>query len=100
MNDLPDVIERLEKSGSAGATRLLAGTSAGGALAEPGNRAKEGFCTADGRSYGVRTGEKHLSVLGIALLGIAGAYVLRALEQTGPLPRIAVAGAGIVYAFP
>ncbi len=37
-------------------------------------------------------------MLGIALLGIAGAYVLRALEQTGPLPRVAVAFAGIVYA--
>jgi hypothetical protein len=38
-------------------------------------------------------------VLGIALLGIAGAYVLRAIEETGALPRPIVAAAGIAYAF-
>ena len=38
-------------------------------------------------------------VLGKALLGIAGAYVLRAVEETGSLPRLMVAAAGIVYAF-
>jgi hypothetical protein len=39
------------------------------------------------------------SVLGRALLGIAGAYVLRAVEQASSLPKLAVASAGIVYAF-
>ena len=38
-------------------------------------------------------------VLGKALLGIAGAYVLRAIEETGVLPRPIVAAAGIAYAF-
>jgi len=38
-------------------------------------------------------------VFGKALLGIAGAYVLRALEETGAIPRSAVAVAGLVYAF-
>ena len=38
-------------------------------------------------------------VLGKALLGIAGAYVLRAIEETGALPRPIVAAAGIAYAF-
>jgi hypothetical protein len=38
-------------------------------------------------------------VLGKALLGIAGAYVLRAVEETSALPRLTVAAAGIVYAF-
>jgi hypothetical protein len=38
-------------------------------------------------------------VLGRALLGIAGAYVLRAVEETGALPRLIVAAAGIAYAF-
>ncbi len=38
-------------------------------------------------------------VLGKALLGIAGAYVLRAVEETSALPRLIVAAAGIVYAF-
>ena len=39
------------------------------------------------------------SVLGRAMLGIAGAYVLRALEEVSSLPRLAVAAAGIAYAF-
>jgi hypothetical protein len=38
-------------------------------------------------------------VLGKALLGIAGAYVLRAVEETSTLPRLIVAAVGIVYAF-
>jgi hypothetical protein len=39
-----------------------------------------------------------LTVIGIALLGIAGAYVLRALAATAVLPRIIVAVIGAVYA--
>ncbi|MDR3753181.1 MAG: hypothetical protein P4K93_07140 [Terracidiphilus sp.] len=38
-------------------------------------------------------------VLGKALLGIAGAYVLRAVEETSAFPRLIVAAAGIAYAF-
>jgi hypothetical protein len=38
-------------------------------------------------------------VLGKALLGIAGAYVMRAVEETSPLPRLIVAAAGVAYAF-
>ncbi len=38
-------------------------------------------------------------VLGRAMLGIAGAYVLRAVAETSSLPRLAVACAGIAYAF-
>lgn len=37
-------------------------------------------------------------VLGKAMLGIAGAYLLRALAESGTLPRLAVAYVGIVYA--
>lgn len=38
-------------------------------------------------------------VLGKALLGIAGAYGLRAVEEASFLPKSVVASAGIVYAF-
>ncbi len=38
-------------------------------------------------------------VLGKALFGIAGAYVLRAIEESSTLPRLLVAVAGIAYAF-
>ena len=39
------------------------------------------------------------SVFGKALLGIAGAYVLRAIEASSAVPRLIVAVAGILYAF-
>ena len=39
------------------------------------------------------------TVFGKALLGIAGAYVLRAVEETSTLPRLTVAAIGIAYAF-
>jgi hypothetical protein len=38
-------------------------------------------------------------VLGRALLGIAGAYVLRAVAESSSMPKLAVACAGIAYAF-
>lgn len=38
-------------------------------------------------------------VLGRAMLGIGGAYVLRAVEESSSLPRMVVASAGIAYAF-
>ena len=39
------------------------------------------------------------SVLGKAMLGVAGAYVLRAIEETSSFPPLVVAVAGIAYAF-
>ena len=36
---------------------------------------------------------------GEAMLGIAGAYLLRAMAETGSVPRLAVAWTGIIYAF-
>lgn len=38
------------------------------------------------------------SIAGKAMLGIAGAYVLRAVAETGSIPMLAVAAIGIVYA--
>jgi len=38
------------------------------------------------------------SVLGKSLLGIAGAYLLRAIEQSTDLPKLGVAGVAILYA--
>ncbi len=39
------------------------------------------------------------ALLGRAMLGIAGAYLLRAMAETGSVPRLAVAWTGIIYAF-
>jgi hypothetical protein len=38
-------------------------------------------------------------VLGKAMLGVAGAYMLRAIEESSSPPRLAIAVAGIAYAF-
>jgi len=40
-----------------------------------------------------------ITVFGKALLGIAGAYVLRAIEETSTLPSLTAATIGIAYAF-
>lgn len=39
------------------------------------------------------------SILGRALLGIAGAYLLRALEESGSLPRLPIVWLALLYAF-
>lgn len=39
------------------------------------------------------------ALMGRAMLGIAGAYLLRAVAETGSFPKLVVAWAGIVYAF-
>lgn len=101
MNDLPDEFERLEKRLEALERRvdvlerpltehwpqpatevesaaLAAASIAAEPPAQPGNL---------------------FTVFGKALLGIAGAYVLRAIEETSTLPRLTTAAIGILYAF-
>src|SRR4051794_28473723 len=38
-------------------------------------------------------------ILGRGLIGIAGAYVLRAVATTGLMPQVAVAAVAVIYAF-
>lgn len=38
-------------------------------------------------------------IIGRALLGIAGAYVLRAVAETGAIPKLAVSAIAVLYAF-
>jgi hypothetical protein len=100
MNDLPDAIERLEKRVEALEQRVQA-------LEHPlaarwPHSAPEPAKTAESQTAAALSSGPAgsiFSVLGIALLGVAGAYVLRAVEQAGSLPRLAVAAAGIAYAF-
>jgi hypothetical protein len=96
MNDHPDVIERLEaleRRVSALEHPLAAH------LPHSATEPKKAFAPHTAEATASAPVKSIFSVFGIALLGIAGAYVLRALEQTGRLPRLAVAGASIVYAF-
>jgi hypothetical protein len=109
MNDLPDAIDRLTERIEALERRV-------GAL-EPRIAALEHPLTAPGTQTSTET--KALSanpavakaalpttrpsnlfpVLGRAMLGIAGAYLLRAVEEARSLPRSVVALAGLAYAF-
>ena len=100
MNDRPDAIERLEKRLEALERRVSALEHPLAAhLPRPATEPKKAFAPQTAGATASAPAKSIFSVVGIALLGIAGAYVLRALEQTDPLPRVAVAGAGIVYAF-
>ncbi len=99
MNDPPDVIERLEKRLEALERRVSSLEPPLAAhLPRPITEPKKPFVPPTVGARASAPAKSIFSVLGIALLGIAGAYVLRSLEQTGPLPRVVVAGAGIVYA--
>lgn len=60
------------------------------AVAQHASEAGEGFSLA--RANGT------FPVLGKAMLGIAGAYVLRAVAESGSLPKLAVAAVAITYA--
>lgn len=100
MNDLSDAVERLTQDMKAlerrvsvlenpGSTaRAFAGQSASSTPPPP---ALERLPPAG--SSGV------FAVLGKAMLGIAGAYLLRAAVQSGSLPRLPVIAVSIAYAF-
>jgi hypothetical protein len=100
MSDLPEAIERLEK-------RLEALEQRVNALEHPlAARWPRPSPELEGTSAQLAASATPLapagsmfSVLGRALLGIAGAYVLRAVEEASSLPKLAVASAGIMYAF-
>ena len=96
MNDLPEAVEQLAvrvdalekrvtqlECGAAPATKADAGAIG------PQIAATEVSSASVGSVF---------PVLGRALLGIAGAYVLRALASSNVLPRPLIAAAGIVYA--
>ncbi len=99
MGDLPGALEQLTarletlelrvallENSTTVLSAPAAETSATASAASP----ADGFSLA--RAGGV------FSVLGIALLGIAGAYVLRAVAESTSLPRLAIAAVAIVYA--
>ncbi len=107
MNDLPDEVERFNKRLEALERRVATLEPRIAALEHPlsarwpqrspeleqtpAQQAEEEAALAPASSV--------FGVLGRALLGIAGAYALRAVEEASSLPRLAVASAGIVYAF-
>jgi len=100
MHDLPDGIERLEKRMEVLERRVYALEHPLEARwPDPSPELATGaVLPTEGAVLQASVGSM-FPVLGVAMLGIAGAYVLRAAEESNSLPRLAVAVAGIAYAF-
>jgi hypothetical protein len=96
MGDLPDALEQLTARLAALERRVdllerpSAEPIARKALIPPTAEAGEGLSLAQASGA--------FSVLGKAMLGIAGAYLLRAVAESSSLPRLAIAAVAIVYA--
>ena len=99
MNDLPDTLNRLEARLETLEQRVYALEHPAGAPVEiPAQVASPAAAatTEEGLSAPLASGA--FQVLGKALLGIAGAYLLRAVAESSSLPKTAVAAVAILYA--
>jgi hypothetical protein len=98
MNDLPGALEALSTRVDALEKRVhvLEHPSEAAAPTPEERRATSVALTAEESSAEQASGI--FPVLGRGMLGIAGAYVLRAVAESGSLPRPAVAGVAVVYA--
>ncbi|HVN94346.1 MAG TPA: hypothetical protein VMT38_11645 [Terracidiphilus sp.] len=100
MHDLPDEIERLEKRMAVLEQRVHALEHPLEARWPHSSQEAEVASAAPITSTApAALAGSMFSVLGKAMLGVAGAYVLRAVEESSSLPKLAVAVAGIAYAF-
>jgi len=96
MGDLPDTLEQLATRLAALERRvnLLEHPAAAPVPSQP--HVRPAAKHDEGHSF-AQAGSV-FSVLGKAMLGVAGAYLLRAVAESGSLPRLAVAAVAIVYA--
>jgi hypothetical protein len=98
MDVLPDTLERLADRVETLERRVLAlealerapSAAMRDPVASPAAAAGEGFSLAQAGGA--------FSILGKSMLGIAGAYLLRAVAESSSLPRLAIAAVAIVYA--
>jgi len=99
MDDLPDALNRL-------ATRLEILERRVYALEHPSDVSNALPALEPAQAQGFPTGEEHpfpvaggaFPVLGRAMLGIAGAYLLRAVTEASSLPKLGIAALAIAYA--
>ena len=99
MDDLPDALERLTARLDMLERRIHALEHPSEApVAAPVSQATPLQAAPADEPVGFAPASGMFSVLGKAMLGIAGAYVLRAVAETGSLPKLAVAAVAIVYA--
>ena len=99
MNDLPEVLERLTARLETLERRVASlenreAVAVLPAAPEPSAPAALEF---EAEPSAMRPGGT-FQVLGKALLGIAGAYVLRAVAESGALPKLAIAAVATIYA--
>ena len=103
MDDLPDALERLtarletleRRVESLEALEHPSAVLSAPAAQEPGAAPA---AEAGGEGLSLAQAGGVFSVLGKAMLGIAGAYMLRAVAESSSLPRLAVAAIAIAYA--
>ncbi len=99
MYDLPEALEQLSSRVDALERRVHALESPTEATQTP--TLQPQIMAAPARSVegaAIAQATRWSSVLGLAMLGIAGAYALRALMESGAAPRLAVAAIAIAYA--
>jgi hypothetical protein len=96
MGNLPDALEQLTARLSSLERRVDALEHPSAAPVAPEPEAQPAAEAGEGLSHTHVGGV--FSVLGKAMLGIAGAYLLRAVAESSSLPRLAIAAVAIVYA--
>jgi hypothetical protein len=98
MEVLPDTLERLADRLESLERRVLAlealERSPSAAMQEPAATPS----VAPGEGFSLAQAGGAFSVLGKSMLGIAGAYLLRAVAESSSLPRLAIAAVAIIYA--
>jgi hypothetical protein len=99
MNDLPDTLNRLEARLETLEQRVYALEHPAGAPVEiPAQVASPAAAATTDEELSTPLTSGAFQVLGKALLGIAGAYLLRAVAESSSLPKTAVAAVAIAYA--
>ena len=96
MGDLPDALEQVTARLAALERRVDALERPSAALSAPESVAQHVAEPGEGLFLAQAGGA--FSVLGRAMLGIAGAYLLRAVAESSSLPKLAIAAVAIVYA--
>jgi hypothetical protein len=98
MEDLPDGLERLEARVESLERRVRALEHTAEALNSETALPQNVMAAIESGEVSAQTTAGAFSVFGKAMLGIAGAYLLRALAELNVLPRAAVATVAIAYA--
>jgi hypothetical protein len=100
MDEYPDALERLMERLDALERRVqaLENPSTAPLSAPAALTLAAAPATVEGEGHSLARAGGVFSVLGKAMLGIAGAYLLRAVAESSALPRLAIAAVAIVYA--